>query len=973
MNATTLPPSNISSQQILAKSHQNFNSNLYPRWLVQEEFSIVLVLVYFQDLPFNLSVVFPGHVPNWDFVSEEVNSHSCVKRSSNFCKYHFESLLVAKDDPRFDADGNAGAPPNTKQPKSKKLKNQAQNPYSPLPVTPNTPIPPSMPAPSPLTAKGQANATNSSQPLHRVSNIVQSMITDNNVEFTNEMNRRFDAIKQIVIQKTQTSKSRFRTHPKLFDHVNLLKADYKINYEQPINAEEIASMRTSRITRDKHAKEQKHAREQQQQQQQSAAQLEQTLQKQQIFKTLTAARQSGNAAAVASAVQAMQATSQTTHQASNQVIINQQQAAQNTTFRQLVYSKPGSTVKLQTLPSDGSTAATSIEQPKINTSNVINLQSSSPNVHHVTLSQAQSLGLIGQGVTSISSLQPQTPDSVQLQQQIQQTNLATQQPSGQFVVQSSQTGQQIPVNVSINQSQFPQKLYAIAAPGTSAQAGTSTPQGAQVNLSGQLISPAVARANPQQVKQILLRQHQIRQQLANQQLQQQSANIQISAPQRAIHSQAIRAQGLSQGSTPNQPQRFQITSLSNQAGHSVLPSLMKQIVATSMVTTANTTTSQTLNTTMVGSQRILTSSNSGHMIPTSVVGSLITTSKGTVVASGNASIIARTIRADNFTLANHLKQQQSGNSQLTASPNASLGQQSQIFVQQTSSQANTDPNQQSTPVPVSFVKSITPGVSGANVSAIQISSTTASLLSNSSNTFTIPITSTLASNAKLIAQSISGGNVTVVPSSIPTSGTQFRQIHLLQKRAQPSIQVSSTSMSPQVLTHKTIVQQSGAPGTAVVSSDSSARSSPNIISPLLQSSSSIALNKTSNTFHLVPASAVQQLQSGGGPITVTSKALFASGSPTVTVQQMNQALKQGNIIMQQQQPGSGQVTSQSSNVSKSVRVKLTPAGSINGGTIDIKLQDKNSSVPTTSGSDGGGGGGGSDSSSMSNSGGRNTQ
>lgn len=975
LGASAIPPSNIPSQQIIAKSNPNYNSTFYPKWLIHEEFMIVLILMYYQDLPFNLSIIFPGHVPNWDFVSEEINSNSCTKRSPKICKYHFESLMTAKDDPRFpsDPDSSVQSPAApTKQPKSKKSKNQNQlglsqpSPYSPHLLHNNAQMSPSL-LNSSSNIKGQANMAMfpANQPLHRISNILQSMQTDNNVEYTNEMNKRFDAIKQIVIQKTQTSKSRFRTHQKLFDHVSLLKSEYKINYDQPINVDEISHVRASRITRDKIIKEQKSIREQQPSQLEQIQQVFQKNYKSLLHSSTSTGQRLASPSGVPSGVIAAVpnlSNSPNTVQGAQQVIINQQSTSNTINpcinLRQ-IHSKHSS-IKLQNLssiPGDASSLdhpSTSSINAKINTNSVINLQSSSPNVHHVTLSQAQSLGLISQGVNSISSLQHSNQDiatsSAQVHQQLPQGNLT--QSTSQFVVQSNQTGQQIPVNVSINQSQFPQKLYAIT-PGNNSQAGSSVQS--NVSMTGQILSGSV-RANPHQYKQILLR-HQIRQQLS-QQLQQQAGNSQISSPQRQIHSQTIRAQTLNQGGTPTPTQRFQIASLGSQGGHSVLtqsivPSSLKQVVATTMASSGNTSSTQSPNSPMV-SQRIL-SSNSGQVIPTSI----ITTSKGTVMSSGQSSLVARAIRTENFNLPSHLKQQvqTSSPNQISASSlSSSLMGNQQIFVQQAASQSSGDNAnvQQSTSVPVSFVKSITPGVSGVNVSAIQISSTTASLLNNS-NSFTIPI----SSNSKLIAQSISGGNVTVVPSSmsttstVPISGSQLRQIHLLQKRAQPSIQVSSTSMSQQMLTQKAIIQQSGnSSGGIVVSSDvhqsGSSRSSPNIISPLLQTSNSMSLNKQSSTFHLVPASAVQQLhQQSGGPITVSTKAVFA-GSPTLTVQQMNRALKHGTIQQQSHQTsGSGQVTCQSTNVSitKSVRVKLTQLP-YNGG---IKLQDKNvlNSVSTT--------------------------
>ncbi|KAI2795624.1 hypothetical protein BLOT_016184 [Blomia tropicalis] len=288
--SSAIPSSNITSQQMLAKN--NFNPNLYPRWLIHEDFSIIKVLLYIQDLPHNLGICFPGHLPNWEFVADNVNCFNSFKRSSISCKYHFESSIAAKDDQRIPMNDGENLPKtplqnqmiNTKQSKSNKRKNQQiqsvlcqqANPFL-SPAQPGAINSPgigttSLVGPTGFPGKGSVNSSTTTnptllqaQPLSRISNILHNSVKDNNMEFTNDMVRRFSAIKQIVISKTQTSKSRFKKpQPKLFDHINLLLNDYKIVYHQPLSVEQVAANRAERIYKEKQAAREQQAREQSQ-------------------------------------------------------------------------------------------------------------------------------------------------------------------------------------------------------------------------------------------------------------------------------------------------------------------------------------------------------------------------------------------------------------------------------------------------------------------------------------------------------------------------------------------------------------------------------------------------------------------------------------------------------------------------------------------------------------------------------------
>mgnify|MGYP006938812840 FL=1 len=96
-NIDSMPIQNLSTA--LSRSQQNISLiNRMAEWTTNEDYSIIYVLLFMQELPFNLSIIYPGHTPNWDFVADQVNALNCFKRSSKLCRYHFETMMTDKDD-----------------------------------------------------------------------------------------------------------------------------------------------------------------------------------------------------------------------------------------------------------------------------------------------------------------------------------------------------------------------------------------------------------------------------------------------------------------------------------------------------------------------------------------------------------------------------------------------------------------------------------------------------------------------------------------------------------------------------------------------------------------------------------------------------------------------------------------------------------------------------------------------------------
>lgn len=50
------------------------------------------------ELPLNLSVVSPADTPNWDLVSDVVNSCSRIYRSSKQCRTRYENVIIPREE-----------------------------------------------------------------------------------------------------------------------------------------------------------------------------------------------------------------------------------------------------------------------------------------------------------------------------------------------------------------------------------------------------------------------------------------------------------------------------------------------------------------------------------------------------------------------------------------------------------------------------------------------------------------------------------------------------------------------------------------------------------------------------------------------------------------------------------------------------------------------------------------------------------
>ncbi|XP_019524477.1 PREDICTED: E1A-binding protein p400 isoform X3 [Hipposideros armiger] len=69
-----------------------------PEWLVSEDWALLQAVKQLLELPLNLTIVSPAHTPNWDLVSDVVNSCSRIYRSSKQCRSRYETVLIPREE-----------------------------------------------------------------------------------------------------------------------------------------------------------------------------------------------------------------------------------------------------------------------------------------------------------------------------------------------------------------------------------------------------------------------------------------------------------------------------------------------------------------------------------------------------------------------------------------------------------------------------------------------------------------------------------------------------------------------------------------------------------------------------------------------------------------------------------------------------------------------------------------------------------
>ncbi|XP_063310444.1 E1A-binding protein p400-like isoform X1 [Pelobates fuscus] len=75
-----------------------------PEWLISEDWALLQAVKQLLELPLNLTVVSPAHTPNWDLVSDVVNSCSRIYRSSKQCRSRYENVIIPREEGKLLSD-----------------------------------------------------------------------------------------------------------------------------------------------------------------------------------------------------------------------------------------------------------------------------------------------------------------------------------------------------------------------------------------------------------------------------------------------------------------------------------------------------------------------------------------------------------------------------------------------------------------------------------------------------------------------------------------------------------------------------------------------------------------------------------------------------------------------------------------------------------------------------------------------------
>ncbi|XP_063820740.1 E1A-binding protein p400-like isoform X3 [Pseudophryne corroboree] len=190
-----------------------------PEWLISEDWALLQAVKHLLELPLNLTVVSPAHTPNWDLVSDVVNSCSRIYRSSKQCRTRYENVIIPREEGKLMFEAN----PKKKTKSLYKTKN--------------------------------------SRPL-RTSQIYAQ---DEGVTHTQLYTSRFELMKMTAGKRSPPIKpllgmNPFQKNPK---HASVL-AESGINYEKPLPPIQVASLRAERIAKEKKALVEQHHRAQQQ-------------------------------------------------------------------------------------------------------------------------------------------------------------------------------------------------------------------------------------------------------------------------------------------------------------------------------------------------------------------------------------------------------------------------------------------------------------------------------------------------------------------------------------------------------------------------------------------------------------------------------------------------------------------------------------------------------------------------------------
>ncbi|XP_073723797.1 E1A-binding protein p400 isoform X6 [Misgurnus anguillicaudatus] len=216
-----------------------------PEWLISEDWALLQAVKQLLELPLNLTIVSPAHTPNWDLVSDVVNSCSRIYRSPKQCRNRYENVIIPREEGKLIYEAN---------PK----KNKTKSIYK----------------------------SKNSRPLRTC----QIYTQDDSATQIQLYNSRFELMKIIASKRSPPIKpllsmNPFQKNPK---HASVL-AESGISYDKPLPPIQVASQRAERIAKEKKALAEQQRAQQQQQQATGAAQPQGTTTQSQAQPQATAA------------------------------------------------------------------------------------------------------------------------------------------------------------------------------------------------------------------------------------------------------------------------------------------------------------------------------------------------------------------------------------------------------------------------------------------------------------------------------------------------------------------------------------------------------------------------------------------------------------------------------------------------------------------------------------------------------------
>ncbi|XP_047236911.1 E1A-binding protein p400 isoform X4 [Girardinichthys multiradiatus] len=202
-----------------------------PEWLISEDWALLQAVKQLLELPLNLTIVSPAHTPNWDLVSDVVNSCSRIYRSPKQCRNRYENVIIPREEGKLVYEAN----PKKKSKSIYKSKN--------------------------------------SRPLRTC----QIYTQDDNSSQIQLYSSRFELMKIIASKRSPPIKpllgmNPFQKNPK---HASVL-AESGISYDKPLPPIQVASQRAERIAKEKKALAEQQKAQQLAQQQAGAPQSQAT-------------------------------------------------------------------------------------------------------------------------------------------------------------------------------------------------------------------------------------------------------------------------------------------------------------------------------------------------------------------------------------------------------------------------------------------------------------------------------------------------------------------------------------------------------------------------------------------------------------------------------------------------------------------------------------------------------------------------